>query len=468
MAMRHTAHPPAGRATTRRNLAALLGTGTAVTAASALAVACGAQAGPAGGGAAKLQGTLVIWGWPGLGSNWSHDFGQQMVREFGTTSPNVTVESVDIGAGGNKGDEKLLVAAAGGAPPDIFSTGRSAVAEWGIDGVVKPLDDLMKQSRVVRPDAFLTGLIEEGSWKGKVYGLSHSIDTRAFYWNKEYFRAAGLNPDTPPDTWEAFAASITRTMKRDGGATEVLGYHPTFNSGVGSHYWETWLWELGGRYVTPDGQKVAFNSEAGIKALEWMQRLTNLQGGWDAIEAFYRPLVQATSVRRAGWLLGIKRVSHDIVTGEGVKHLGDTYPDVRYGVGHIPKPANGTRASVRGGYQIVIPSAAKHPDAAWAFTEFHLSNDTQITWNDHLNRIPGTKAAATSPLYLKDDPIRKVFIDVASYSKRIPAIVPGYAEILTLNGQIAPKVLKGEASPRDVLTEYEHKIQTVLDQWQGR
>jgi multiple sugar transport system substrate-binding protein len=380
----------------------------------------------------------------------------------------VTVESVDIGAGGNKGDEKLLVASAGGTAPDIFSTGRSAVAEWGIDGVVKALDDRMKVSRVVKHDSFLPGLLEEGSWRGKAYGLSHSVDARALYWNKDYYRAAGLNPDKPPDTWEDFAASIGKTLKRNGSEIEVLGYQPTLNAGVGGHYWETWLWELGGRYLTPDATKVAFDSEAGLKALEWMQRLTTIQGGWNAIQEFYKPLVQTTTSRPAGWLLGIKRVTHDIVTGEGVVQLGDNYPDVRYGVGHVPKPSNGKRASVRGGYQIVIPTGAKNPDAAWPFTEFHLSTETQITWNDHLNRIPGTKAAANSPRYLKKDPIRQTFTEVAGYSQRIPAIVPGYAEILTLNGQIATKVLSGAASPRDVLAEYEQKVQTVLDQWKGR
>lgn len=465
-----TALEAGARSATRTRRGVLRGVVAAGASAVALPLLLGACAGreeaPAAGKAPT--GKVVLWGWTGPGAQWADELGQQMLREFEGKNPGITVEALNVQAGGNAGDDKFLVAAAGGEPPDLFSTGRSAVAEWGIDGIIRALDERMKASRTVKPEAFVPGLIEEGSWRGKVYGLSHSIDTRAFYWNKELYASSGLNPERAPDTWDEFVAAIGKTARQEGGKLDLLGYHPTLNEGVGAHFWQVWLWALGGTYLSEDRTRVTFNSDAGIKALEWMQRLANAQGGWSAIQEFYTPIQQATPQRPNGWLLGIKRTSQDICTGGAVKSLQDNYRDVRFGVGHIPKAPTGKRASVRGGYFLVLASQAKNPDAAWRFVEFHLARDTQVKFNDQLNRLPATNEAATSSAFLKNDPIRKTFTEVASYSQRIPAIVPGYADVLTINGQIAPKVLSGQASPRDALNTAAQEIQTVLDKWKGR
>ena len=442
----------------------------AVAGAGALPVALGACAGreEAPAVATAPTGKVVLWGWTGPGAQWADELGQRMLREFEGKNPGITVEAVNVQAGGNAGDDKFMVAAAGGEPPDLFSTGRSAVAEWGIDGVIRALDDRMKGPKSVKPEAFVPGLIEEGSWRGKVYGLSHSIDTRAFFWNKELYAANGLNPERAPETWDELVASIGKTVRQDGGKLDLLGYHPTLNEGVGAHFWQAWLWALGGSYLSEDRTRVAFNTDAGIRALEWMQRLANAQGGWNAIQEFYMPIQQATPQRPNGWLLGLKRTAQDICTGGAVKSLQDNYRDVRFGVGHIPKAPTGKRASVRGGYFLVVASQAKHPDAAWRFVEFHLSRETQVAFNDQLNRLPATNEAANSAAFLKGDANRKIFTEVAAYSQRIPAIVPGYADVLTINAQIAPKVLSGQASPRDALNTAAQEIQVVLDKWKGR
>ncbi len=459
---------PAGSVTRRGVLRSVRCVGVGALTGMALLAACGGERPAVAPATSKLQGKLTIWGAPGDGANWDNDFGHQMVSEFQSAYPGVTIETASTGPqGGNPADEKFLVAASGGTPPDLYSTGRSAVADWGIDGVVQALDARIKQSAVVKPEKFLPHMIEEGSWKGKVYGLFHSVDARALFWNKDLYLQAGLDPEKPPDTWDDFLSAVTKTLRRDGSELKVLGYHPTMNS-VGGAFWLAWLWALGGSVLTDDKEHVAFNSEQGVKALEWMQRLTNAQGGWNAIDQLATQLQQTSSAKGTGWLFRIKGVAHYFEVGDLERLLTLENADVHFGIGPAPKAPTGKRASVRGGFQLVMAAGAKNPDAAWAFIEWHLGKDRQVQWNDYWNRIPTTTEAANSPAYLKDHPSRKVFIEVAAYSQRQPAITPGLAEIKDLVQQIPITVLSGKQSPKDALADAARDVQNVLDRWKGR
>ena len=44
-------------------------------------------------------------------------------------------------------------------------------------------------------------VLENASWKGRVWAFPYRNSTRALVWNKDMFTAAGLNPEAPPTTW---------------------------------------------------------------------------------------------------------------------------------------------------------------------------------------------------------------------------------------------------------------------------
>src|SRR5687768_4922790 len=252
-----------GIATSRRSVlarvAALCGAGFG-------AAACGVGGGTEQVSSAALTpGKLVIWGATNDGGHWEGDGAAPFRREFEEKNAGVTIEALRVVAGGTTGfaspEEKFLSAVAGGEPPDLYSTGRAGtMSAWGLDGVVRALDDRMKGSRIVKGDKFLPNALEEGSWKGKTYALYHSADTRVLYWNKELYAASGLDPEKAPDTWEEFATNITRTLRRDGSTISVLGYHPTIQT-TGPMFWQAWHWALGGKFLSDDGTRVAFTDE---------------------------------------------------------------------------------------------------------------------------------------------------------------------------------------------------------------
>ena len=103
---------PPGSVTRRGVLRSVRCVGVGALTGMALLAACGGERLAVAPSTSKLQGKLTIWGAPGDGANWDNDFGHQMVSEFQSTYPGVTIETASTGPqGGNPADEKFLVAA---------------------------------------------------------------------------------------------------------------------------------------------------------------------------------------------------------------------------------------------------------------------------------------------------------------------------------------------------------------------
>jgi sn-glycerol 3-phosphate transport system substrate-binding protein len=90
----------------------------------------------------------------------------------------------------------------------IIATGSAAIAP--MNKAVYPLWKLMEDTGVaLDKDDFFPGLLNYFSdSSGRMSSLPFTIETPVLYYNKDAFRAAGLDPDAPPTTWpevEAFA-----------------------------------------------------------------------------------------------------------------------------------------------------------------------------------------------------------------------------------------------------------------------
>ena len=73
--------------------------------------------------------------------------------------------------------------------------------------------------------------VAEMTFQGKIWGIPSGVDDRVLYWNKDAFEAAGLDPDTPPTTWdELLMYAELLTIKDDVGNFEQIGFIPNFGN----------------------------------------------------------------------------------------------------------------------------------------------------------------------------------------------------------------------------------------------
>ncbi|QTP60246.1 ABC transporter substrate-binding protein [Billgrantia antri] len=115
-------------------------------------------------------------------------------------------------------------------------------------------------------DSFYPGLMENGRIDGQTYGIPFQRSTIVLYWNKDAFEAAGLDPETPPETWEEMAEMAAAVREASGG--EQWG---VMVPSTGYPYWmfQAFAFQNGHRLMNEEGTEVYFDDPAAIEALEY-------------------------------------------------------------------------------------------------------------------------------------------------------------------------------------------------------
>ncbi len=446
----------AGQRITRRRVVAA---GAAAVLAGPLLAACGGSTATSGGTSTRaskpLSGTLTVW-WPSAVFDPTSTIGGEIQKSFEQLHPGLTIDATVEGSG-----EKLKATVAAGTPPDFFHTQSYWQTTWGVTGVNTQLDDYIRASKVIRPDDIWPLKLKEVQHKGKTWALPYSIDTRVIYINADHYNRAGFDLNKPPTTWNDFEKTIPALTKQTGpDQLSQFAFDPFFGSG-GTQRWLVPFWQLGGEFHTPDGEKITIANDKGIQALEWCNKLLQMQGGWPAIE-------KAESGANPQYRLFLQN---------GVTYYYDTFsnkaqnfnreaPDLKFGFMDYPKPPGGKTANYAGGWAICIPKGAKNVDAAFAFIEYLYTPEIDLKWHTYHLRVPVHMSVARSVDFTRNDPFLKLTID-GMQGGRFVASIPGGEGILPIVDAMVKKVRSGQAAVRDALKEAEDLCQQEVDKFRS-
>ncbi|WP_075731011.1 ABC transporter substrate-binding protein [Streptomyces acidiscabies] len=201
---------------------------TAVLLTVAVLAGCGSASGPkpsSGGDKDKL----VVWDWKS-GDKAAASYLAKAKADFAKKHPDVTVEFV-----AQPFDQYytlLGTAIQAGKGPDVMLFNGGGQIRDRTDALV-PLDPYVAgdRNRLVSWNAF--------SKDGKTYAAPVTLQGHPIYYNKKLYERAGLDPDRPPATWDAFVGDCATIKKRTGVACVALGNKEGdgiqfFLSGLGS------------------------------------------------------------------------------------------------------------------------------------------------------------------------------------------------------------------------------------------
>ena len=131
----------------------------------------------------------------------------------------------------------------------------------GFQGPFLDIRPYAERDGVVRDDWFASQW--DGTFfNGRQFALPGVTDVRLFYWNKDHYREAGLDPEVPPATWDELEAVTAKVTKRDNsGRITQFGFLP--------YYGNTWTWLYGwpnggefvdetGRIITCDDPRIVY------------------------------------------------------------------------------------------------------------------------------------------------------------------------------------------------------------------
>ncbi len=327
---------------------------------------------------------------------------EQICADFTSENPDIIVTPVYTG---NYDDTvvKIQTAAQGGNPPDVFVNLATQRFSMASSEVAMPLDDLIaadgEEGKAYIAD-FLPGFMEDSYVDGKIYSIPFQRSTMVMFYNKDAFAEVGLDPESPPTTWDELVEYSQKLTKfNDAGVAERYGVGLALNSG--SAQWAFTGFALqnsvdGINLMSEDGKKVFFDTPENVEALQFWLDLQN------KYKVMQEGIVQWTDL--PGQFLNgeVAMIYH--TTG----NLTNINSNAEFEFGTCFLPGNKRIGAPTGGGNFYI-SADISPErqaAAWEFIKFATSTERAAQWN------VDTGYVATRASSFETDIIKNLYAEV--------------------------------------------------------
>lgn len=389
---------------------------------------------------------IVFW------HNWqtgpSGESMKQSVEQFNKTHDNIEVKPLYVATdGGDSITSKLITAVAGGNPPNAMLASRYGVAEY-MDAVTVVNDLAAKDG--IDQDSFSPWAWDEASYEGQLLGLPYDGTARALFYNKDHFKAAGLDPENPPKTIQDMEEAAKKLTIKEGNRYKQFGLIPWYGEG----WLYTWGWAFGGSFYDKASGKVTANDPKIVETLEWETKFAEQFGiqdvtsfvssaGTDANNPFISG--QLSMMINGNWMLAqIKQYN----------------PNLNFGVTYIPTPTGDNFTTFVGGRVILIPKGVKNLNESWEFVKWMCASEE----GQSIKKITGEFAAMPSvneKLY-SEDPLQEKFIEVLPNGRNRPVILAGNMMWDEL-AKAPDMVMNKKGTAKEILDQITDKINKEIE-----
>lgn len=423
--------------------------GLAVLATVALLAGC---AGGSGGSKTldqKAKVTLTVWTGQEAGAE---KLLTKIAAKFEKLHPNVTL-ALSPGASSTEDLlQKLSASFAGGNYPDVsyaFGSWASQLESSGrtLDITSQVADPAVKWSefsKAAQQTARPTGQ--------KTIGFPAIVDNLSLIYNKTVFDNAGLAYPTNDWTWEDFRAAA---KKLTDASKHLYGYAYSV-SGSEETTWQLWphLWQNGGDILSADKTKSAFDSPAGVKALNFLRDMAidDKSVYLDQTDTKFAELFASNNI---GMITSGPWQLYDLGVAK-----------TRYGVTYLPG-TDGNHATVSGPD---IWALFDHQDANrsyWAYQwAKYLTDPAQdLEWNVSFGNLPLRSSEVGSVEFTKQvaaNPGLDVMAANSANATTARPTVAGYVGLSSAVGDAVSQVLQGKGTAESALAAAAAKADKAL------
>ena len=286
-----------------------------------------------------------------------------IVADFEAANPDIKVNAI---YSGNYDDTRVraLSALASGDPAQLavmFSIDAYDLIEQDL---VMAFDDISGVDKSWL-NSFYPALMANGNIEGKTWGIPFQRSTIVAYYNKDLFRAAGLDPEAPPTTWDEII-SMGKTLTKDG----------TYGLMIPSTGYPYWMFQAlaiqnGKEVMSNDGLTTFFDDGTVIATLDFWKSLSAEHGimpegtvEWGTLRQAFLEGKTAMMWHSTGNLTAVKNnASFD------------------FGVAELP--ANVRKGSPTGGgnFYVFKDTSAEERSAALKLIEFMTSPEQAAAWS---------------------------------------------------------------------------------------
>lgn len=260
---------------------------------------------------------------------------------------------------------KFATMLASGAPPDIVAVDLIYVPEFAAAGQMTDITE--KATSLPYFDQLSPSHVRLATYEDAIYALPFNAEASVLFWNKDLFEQAGLDPESPPTTWDEIyeAAKAINELGDD-----IYGwYFSGACAGCNAFTFLPLIWASDGDVLSADGMTATLDDPAVREALEFYRKM------WE------EGLVPPGAIADTGpEFLNTYTEGKIGMQGLGVFAItplktGDEPFD--FGVTFLPGKDGGV-SSFAGGDSIGIPAGSRYVDEAFEFIEWLTTEEVQL------------------------------------------------------------------------------------------
>lgn len=402
------------------------------------------------------QVTLRFSDWHLTEDVWNKSLTEGMAM-FQEQYPNIKVIMEPVSYG--EKETKYTVESEAGKAPDVFHVHAFSLPMFYGKGYAKDLTPFIEKEGPGFLDAWYPLPLELVKYEGKVHAMPGDYMTMVLFYNTEMFKAAGLDPDKPPKTWDEFleyAKTLTRDTDGDGrvdqwGFGTVGTKDPGFSLRFGP-----FIWGFGGDYLTPDLKKSALDSAEAKEAFTFFVELYTKH-------QVVPPGLTAMNAQEVRTQLAQKKVAMILGSGWTPPIVNALNPDLKAFevLKASPAPYKREQATAIWLSSWIMSPNTKHPDEAWELIKFITSKDIELKWFID-NRVTSSRkdVSGEAPEILNDK-FASILASQLPYGKVEPQI-PQWPEIMDVFTTSLQEAIVGMKSPEDALAEAHERINAIL------
>lgn len=299
---------------------------------------------------------------------------------------------------------------------------------------------------------------------GRYYALPEDFMAMVLFRNKNLFQEAGLDPASPPKTWDEFLTYAKKLTKADRWAFGTVG---AIDPGFELRFTPV-LFSHGGSYLTPDYKRSALDSPEAKRALKFFVELHTKHG-------VIPPGVTARNPGDVREQLATEEVAMILGSGWTAPIVDGLNPDL-----NVPEVVEASSVPVAAGVSPEFRTTAwlstwmigrntKHPEEAWKLLKHQTSKPMVEKWfrdarvlssrRDVSGGLEAQGIGGYNELFF--DKFAKVIAGDLAYAKFVPQLKE-WTEIIDTVNSAVQEAFTGAKSIDKALSDASKRINDIL------
>ncbi|MFP4450476.1 MAG: ABC transporter substrate-binding protein [Rhodosalinus sp.] len=351
---------------------------------------------------------------------------------------------------------RAITASRGGNPPQLAILLSVDMFTMIDEDIVLPWDDFLSEEEMEEwIGGFYPAFMRNSQTGGQTWGIPFQRSTPVLYWNKEAFAEAGLDPETPPATWEEMVEfGEALTLRDDSGNVTQWGVRIP-SSGFPSWLFTGLVASAGLDGLANDaGTEVYFDAPEVVEALEYLVSLANehevMEPGildWGATPRAFMDGNAAMVWTTTGNLTNIR-----------------SNAPFDFGVGMLPENERRGAPTGGGNFYLFKGSSDEQLQAAVDFVKWATAPDQAADWSIATGYVaprPDTWETERMQAYAEEVPGALVAREQLEYAVPELSTFEGPRVTQIINDAIAAAIV-GDKTPAEALADAQEAADAIL------